>query len=180
MKRMPEGPAYACLAEFASPEALIEATTRARADGYRALDAFTPFPVEGMDELLEFRDERVLWLGFAGACLGFAIALIMQMGTNFNYPLNIGGRPLYALSAFAVIAFELTILFSALSAALGMLYLNGLPRLHYPIFAAPRFHLASKDRFFLCIKAEDPRFAEQTTVQFLHELGAERVELVRA
>ena len=104
----------------------------------------------------------------------------MQMGTNFNYPLNIGGRPLYALSAFAVIAFELTILFSALSAALGMLYLNGLPRLHYPIFAAPRFHLASKDRFFLCIKAEDPRFAEQTTVQFLHELGAERVELVCA
>ena len=177
---MTEARPYGLLAEFESQEALIDALKRARAEGYHALDAFTPFPVEGMAELLEFRDRRVLWLGLAGACFGFATALAMQILANADYALDVGGRPVYALSAFAVIAFELTILFSALTAALGMLYLNGLPRLHYPIFAAPRFHLASKDRFFLCIKAEDPRFAEQTTVQFLHELGAERVELVRA
>ena len=174
---MADAPAFAFLAEFESPEDLIEAIKRARAEGYRALDAFTPFPVDGIGELLEFRDERVLWLGFAGAWLGFVIGVGMQIGTNFNYPLNIGGRPLYALSAFAVIAFELTILFGALFAALGMLYLNRLPRLHYPIFSASRFHLASKDRFFLCIKANDPKFDPEETRQFLSELGAKSVEL---
>jgi hypothetical protein len=175
---MPESLPYGCLAEFESPEALIEAIKRARAEGYRALDAFTPFPVEGMDELLVFQDRRVLWLGFIGAWLGFAAALAMQIGSNHDYPLDVGGRPLYALSAFAVIAFELTILFSALLAGLGMLYLNGLPRLHYPVFSAPRFHLASRDRFFLCVKAEDPHFGEEKTRLFLGELGARSVELV--
>lgn len=169
---------YGIVAEFKTPEALIEATKCAREAGYRALDAFTPFPVDGLAELLEFRDRRVLSLGFAGAVFGFAIALAMQMTASFDYPLDVGGRPLYALSAFAVIAFELTILFSALATALGMLYLNGLPRLNYPVFSASRFPLASKDRFFLCIKAEDPLFAEEETVRFLERAGAASVELV--
>jgi hypothetical protein len=171
---------YGVLAEFESPDALIEALKRTQAEGYRALDAFTPFPVDGMAELLGYRDRRVLWLGLAGACFGFALALAMQLLTNADYALDVGGRPLYALSAFAVIAFELTILFSALFTALGMLYLNGLPRLHYPVFSASRFHLASKDRFFLCVKAEDPRFAETETALFLSQIGARSVELVRA
>lgn len=169
---------YGILAEFKTPEALIEATRRTREAGYRTLDAFTPFPVEGLAELLEFRDRRVLVLGFAGAVFGFAVALIMQIGASFDYPLNVGGRPLYALSAFAVIAFELTILFSGLVTAIGMLYLNGLPRLSYPVFSAKRFPLASKDRFFLCIKAEDPLFAEEETARFLERTGAASVELV--
>ena len=172
---MPEGPAYACLAEFASPEALIEATTRARADGYRALDAFTPFPVEGMDELLEFRDERVLWLGFAGACLGFAIALIMQMGTTFNYPLNIGGRPYFSWPSFIPITFELTILGAVFAAVFGMLALNGLPQPHHPIFNTPNFEMASRSHFFLCIEATDPRYDNQETRKFLESLGPQSV-----
>ena len=169
---------YGILAEFKSPEALIEATKRTRQAGYRALDAFTPFPVEGLAELLQFRDRRVFVLGFAGAVFGFAAALAMQMFGSFDYPLDVGGRPLYALSAFAVIAFELTILFSALVTAIGMLYLNGLPRLSYPVFSAKRFHLASKDRFFLCIKSEDPLFAKEETARFLERTGAASVELV--
>lgn len=171
---------YGVLAEFETPEALVDAIKRTRAEGYRAIDAFTPFPVEGLAELLEFRDSRVLWLGFIGGCLGFAVALAMQLFTNFDYPLNVGGRPLYALSAFAVITFELTILFSALLTAVGMLYLNGLPRLHYPVFTASRFHLASKDRFFLCIKADDPRFTKNETEKFLRNIGASSVEVVAA
>ena len=171
---------YGLLAEFDTPEALVDAVKRTRRDGYRALDAFTPFPVDGLDALLELSDRRVLRLGFIGACLGFAIAVAMQAFTNFDYPLNIGGRPLYAWTAFAVIAFELTILFSGLVTALGMLYLNGLPRLHHPIFSASRFHLASKDRFFLCIKADDPRFGAVQTQQFLRDIGASSVELVPA
>jgi hypothetical protein len=172
--------AYGILAEFETPEALVAAVKRARQDGYRVLDAFTPFPVEGLAELLGFRDRRVLWLGFAGAGLGFAVALAMQVLANFDYPIDVGGRPLYALSAFAVITFELTILFSALIAAFGMLYLNGLPRLHYPVFSASRFHLASKDRFFLCVKADDPSFDADGTERFLRHIGASSVELVPA
>lgn len=172
--------AYGLLAEFETPEALLDAARRAREDGYRDLDAFTPFPVQGLAEVLDVRDARVLWLGFAGGCLGFVIALAMQLGSNWDYPLDVGGRPVYALSAFAVIAFELTVLFAALFPAIGMLALNGLPRLNYPVFSASRFHLASRDRFFLCIKAGDARFDADETAQFLGRIGARSVELVPA
>lgn len=177
---MAEPRPYGLLAEFETPEALLEAAQRAREDGYRDLDAFTPFPVHGLAEILEIRDTRVLWLGFAGGCFGFALALAMQIGSNWDYPLDVGGRPVYALSAFAVIAFELTVLFAALFPAAGMLALNGLPRLNYPVFAASRFHLASRDRFFLCVKAGDARFDAEETTQFLSRIGARSVELVPA
>jgi hypothetical protein len=176
---MPDTALYGVLAEFESPEALLDAVRRSRAEGYRAIDTFTPFPVEGLGELLQFRDERVLALGLIGGCFGFLVALAMQTFTNFNYPIEVGGRPLYPLSAFAVVAFELTVLFAALTPAIGMLVLNGLPRLSYPVFAASRFHLASKDRFFLCVHAEDPRFDKDATAHFLGEIGASSVELVQ-
>jgi Protein of unknown function (DUF3341) len=177
---MADASLYGVLAEFETPEALLDAVRRTRAEGYRALDAFTPFPVEGMAELLEFRDRRILRLGLIGGCLGFVVAFAMQMLVNFDYPLNVGGRPVYALSAFAVVAFELTVLFAALLPAFGMLALNGLPRLHHPVFSASRFHLASKDRFFLCVKADDPRFGRDETPRFLAQIGAQSVELVQA
>jgi hypothetical protein len=176
---MPESRFYGALAEFKSPDALMAAAKEARAAGYRSLDAFTPFPVEGLAELLGFRDRRILTIGLMGAIFGFAAAVAMQVLANYDYPLDIGGRPLYALSAFAVIAFELTILFSAGFTAFGMLWLNRLPRLHYPVFSASRFHLASRDRFFLCVKADDPRFLERDTVDFLRRLDAHSVELVK-
>lgn len=109
---MADAPVYGILAEFDSPEALLDAARRARAEGFRALDAFTPFPVEGLPEVLQLRDQRVPALGLIGACIGFGLAVGMQILTNFDFPINVGGRPLYALSAFAVIAFELTILFA--------------------------------------------------------------------
>jgi hypothetical protein len=177
---VPEPKPYGLLAEFKEPDALVEAAGRARAEGYRALDAFTPFPVEGLAEILALRDRRVLWLGLIGGGAGFMTALAMQLFTNFDYPINVGGRPLYPLSAFAVVAFELTVLFAAALVVVGMLAMNGLPRLNYPVFAASRFHLASKDRFFLCIKADDPRFDPTRTREFLERLGAESVELVPA
>ena len=102
----------------------------------------------------------------------------MQFYINYDYPLNVGGRPLYALSAFAVVTFELTVLFSALSMIVAMLWQNGLPRLNYPVFGAKRFHLASKDRFFLCITGDDAEFDPCQTSAFLKEAGALSVELV--
>jgi hypothetical protein len=169
---------YGVLAEFESPEDLIAAARRARREGYRRLDAFTPFPVEGLAKILHIRDNRPLWLGFIGACSGALIAIAMQAFTNWDYPINVGGRPLYAWSAFAVVTFELTVLFGALVPAFGMLAINGLPRLNHPVFAAPRFHLASRDRFFLCVRGEDAKFDRNATPRFLRSLGASSVEMV--
>jgi hypothetical protein len=152
---MASSSSYGLLAEFDSPEALVAAVRATLGAGYRDLETFTPFPVEGVAELIGVRERRVLWLGLVGGIFGCALALGMQLFTNYDYPIDVGGRPIYPLSAFAVVAFELTVLFAALFPAFGMLYLNGLPRLHHPVFGASRFHLASKDRFFLCIRATD-------------------------
>src|SRR4051794_6755451 len=157
------GEPYGLLAEFETPEALVEAAKSAREDGYRDLDAFTPFPVYELFPVLRLRDRRVLWLGLFGGMFGFALALAIQIFISFDYPINVGGRPLYALSAFAVVAFELTVLFAALTPAFGMLALNGLPRLHHPVFGAKAFSRASKDRFFLCVLATDARFDAKRT-----------------
>src|ERR1041385_8489514 len=154
---MAEAEPFGLLAEFETPEALVEAAREARADGYRDLDAFTPFPVYELAGVLRLRDRRVPWLGLFGGLFGCALALGMQMFTNFDYPINVGGRPLYALSAFMVVCFELTILFAALTPAIGMLALNGLPRLHHPVFSAPQFYRASRDRFFLFALATDAK-----------------------
>jgi hypothetical protein len=171
---------YGLLAEFATPEALVEATRRAREEGYRDLDTFTPFPIYEIFPVLRLRDQRVLWLGLFGGLFGCALAFGMQIFTNYDYPINVGGRPLYALSAFAVVAFELTVLFAALTPAIGMLVLNGLPRLHHPVFGAPSFHRASRDRFFLCVLASDGKFDAGKTRDFLGKLEPASVEMVEA
>jgi hypothetical protein len=170
--------AYGLLAEFDSSEALLAAARDAREAGYRRVDAFTPFPVEGLSQILRIPRPRIALVGLIGAFTGAAVALTMQFYVNYDYPLDIGGRPLYAISAFAVVTFELTILFSALSMLAAMLWQNGLPRLNYPLFGARRFHLASKDRFFLCINGDDAVFDSRNTATFLREAGALSVELV--
>jgi hypothetical protein len=172
------GDDYGLLAEFETPEDLIAAAKRVREAGYRDLDAFTPFPVYELFPVLRLRDRRVLWLGLTGGIFGFVLAFGMQLFTNFDYPINVGGRPLYALSAFMVVCFELTVLFAALVPAIGMLALNGLPRLHHPVFGAPAFYRASRDRFFLCVLASDEKFDAQKTRQFLRNLKPHSVELV--
>lgn len=169
---------YGVLAEFENPENLLAATRKARDAGYRNLDAFTPFPVEGLDRILRLPRPTISFVGLGGAIAGASAALLMQLYVNYDYPLNVGGRPVYAISAFAVVTFELTILFSALAMLVAMLWQNGLPRLNYPVFGANRFHLASKDRFFLCVNAQDALFDERDTIAFLTEAGARSVELV--
>jgi hypothetical protein len=169
---------HGLLAEFDSPEALTAAAKKARAAGYRRLDAFTPFPVDGLAQILRLPRPSISRVGLIGGFAGGGFALLMQCYVNYDFPLNVGGRPLYAISAFAVVMFELTILFSALSMITAMLWQNGLPRLNYPLFAAARFHRASKDRFFLCVSADDGKFDQDRTSGFLRNLGASSVELV--
>jgi hypothetical protein len=173
---MSTAPVYGLLAEFDSPEELVAAGERAYADGYRRLDAYTPFPVHGLAEAIGFRTNRLPLLVLLGGIVGAGVGFFSQYyAAVIDYPINVGGRPLNSWPAFIPITFEVTILVAATTAVLGMLALNGLPQPYHPVFNAPRFALATRDRFFLCIEATDPRFDSEATRKFLEGLGAKEV-----
>ena len=179
MKAAP--PAYGLVAEFASDQLLVDAGRRARGAGYRYIDAYAPFSVEGLSDALGFRGDRVALITLVGGILGGIGAYFLQWYTAvIDYPINAGGRPLHSWPAFIPATFEMTVLGAALAAFFGMLILNGLPRLVHPIFNTPDFDLASRNRFFLCIEARDPRFEPGETRAFLDSLEPMRVAEVEA
>jgi hypothetical protein len=170
---------YGFLAEFNSPEALKECARRARREGFRNMDAYTPFPVEGVADELGIRHSRIPQIVLIGSLIGALGGAFMQWYSSvYDYPLNIGGRPLNSWPSFVVITFELTILFGGLSAAFGMLAVNGLPKPHHPLFNEPRFDYATQDRFFFCIEATDPKFDLEQTWRFLENLKPEGIYAV--
>jgi len=174
-----EAPLYGLLAEFEDPEELIHAVRRARAAGYRRMDAYTPFPVEHLSEELGYRHTILPLIVLIGGVVGCAGGFFLQYWVSvIDYPVNVGGRPLNSWPAFIPVTFETTILVAALSAVLGMLALNGLPMPYHPLFNSPRFALASRNRFFLCIEATDKKFNRETTAKFLSELKAKGVSEV--
>jgi hypothetical protein len=169
-------PIYGLAAEFESPADLVRAARSAREAGYRRMDAYTPFPVEELAEALGFRKSRLPLVILLGGLVGGVSGYFMQYyAAVIGYPVNVGGRPLNSWPAFIPVTFELTVLVGALAAVLGMLGLNGLPRPYHPLFHVPRFALASRDRFFLCIEAADPRFDVEQTKQFLAGLHPREV-----
>jgi len=168
-----EAEVYGLIAEFETPGQLLKAARRAREEGYTKMDAYSPFPIEGLSEEVGFHHTRlpaiVLTAGIIGALTGFGMQYWM---TKIDYPINVGGRPLNSWPSFIPVTFELTILFAALAAVIGMIALNGLPMPYHPVFAAPRFARASQDRFFLAIEATDVKFDRNHTRAFLGSLGA--------
>jgi hypothetical protein len=171
---------YGLLAEFGSAAQLLAAADRARKEGYHLMDAYTPFPVEGLSEALGLRRTSVPLIALIGGLLGGFSGFGMQYWmAAISFPENIGGRPLNSWPAFIPVTFELTVLCASLSAFVGMLALNKLPMPHHPVFSAPRFALASKDRFFLCIEAGDPKFDRLRTAQFLQSLAPYEVTEVQ-
>jgi len=172
-------PLYGLIGEFESPGELIEAARRTREEGYRKMDAYSPYPIHELTEALALPRTKLPLLVFIGGALGCGTALLMQwFASAVHYPLDVGGRPLASWPAFIPVTFELTVLFAAGAAVLGMLGLNGLPMPYHPIFNAPRFALASRDRFFLCIEAKDPMFELEKTSRFMATLGARVVSEV--
>jgi hypothetical protein len=171
--------AYGVVAEFQTPETLLAAAKRANAEGYRDLDAYSPIPVEGLVEAIEWDDNRLGWLVFGGGLAGIATGLGLEWWVSVvAYPHNVGGKPLFSLPAFLPVFYECTILFSAFAATFGMLALNKLPKPHHPIFNSAAGVRASQDRFVLCIEATDPQFDRDKVTRFMETLGADSVEYV--
>jgi hypothetical protein len=166
-------PIYGLMAEFDNPEDLLVAAQRAHDEGYRRMDAYSPFPIEGLADAIGFHRSGLPLVVLIGGILGGLGGYLMQYYLSvIDYPLNVGGRPLHSAPAFIPVTFELTILVAALAAVLGLLALNGLPMPYHPVFNVPRFELASRNLFFLCIEATDRQFDRQNTRRFLESLQA--------
>ena len=170
---------YGLMAEFDDPTTLVHAASVAHAEGFRRMDAYAPFPIEELNDALGSRPSGLPLIVLIGGLVGCAGGFLLQYwAAVIAYPVNVGGRPFNSWPAFIPVTFECTILCAALAAVLGMLALNGLPMPYHPVFNVPRFALASRDRFFLCIEARDPKFDLDTTRRFLETLHPREVSVV--
>ena len=170
---------YGMMAEFDSARDLVAAARRTREEGYHKIDAYSPFPVEGLAEEIGFRKNSVPLVVLIGGILGRMSGYALQYWISaVSYPINVGGRPYNSWPAFVVVTFEMTILFAGLAAVLGMLALNGLPMPYHPVFNVPRFAFATRDRFFLIIFSSDAKYDAVATRAFLENLGPRSISEV--
>jgi hypothetical protein len=173
-------PMWGLLAEFTTPEELLSAAGRAYREGYRKMDAYSPFPVPELAETIGFHRDSVPLLCLLGGLIGGCGAYILQYWINvIAFPINVGGRPLHSWPSFIPVTFEMTVLFASFGAFFGMWALNRLPMPCHPIFNSEKFAAASRDRFFLCIFTVDPLFELDATREFLLNLKAHSVEEVQ-
>ena len=167
---------YGLMAEFDNPTDVVRAAQSVYDEGYRKLDAYSPYPIEELSEAIGFHKNRVPLVVLIGGLLGASGgAALCYWVSAIAYAENVGGRPLNSWPAFIPVAYECTILLAAIFAVLGMIVMNGLPQPYHPVFNAPRFELASRDHFFLCVEAVDPKFDLDQTRAFLSTLGARDV-----
>ena len=170
---------YGLLAEFDDPNSLVQAAKRVYAAGYRRIDTFSPYPIEEAWEAIGHHDRRLSLIVLVGGITGMLSGLALEEWVSaVAYPVNIAGKPLNSWPQFIPVIFELTILFAALSAVIGMIVLNGLPQPYHPAFNVARFEHASRDKFFLIVESEDPKFDRQATADFLKGLNASEVSEV--
>jgi len=169
------------MAEFDSPAAILAAAEKVRTAGYQRWETFTPFPIHGLDKVAGYRNSLVGWfaLVFGGGAFVGTMGMIWYCNA-FDYPLIVGGKPMFSPPMSFVPSYILMILSAAVGAFVGMLLLNGLPRLYHPLLAKARFALASRDKFFLVIGANDKKFSETETRRLLESLGGANIELVEA
>jgi hypothetical protein len=164
-------PIHGLMAEFTTAEAILRAVRAARQEGYKDMDAYTPYPVEGLAEELGLKRNRVPFVVLMGGFIGAGVGYFMQYwAMAVDYPLNVGGKPYNSWTAYIPITFEVMVLVASFAAILGMFFLNGLPEPYHPVFNVDRFARASQDRFFLCIEATDPKFDPRATQLFLEGL----------
>lgn len=167
---------YGLLAEFDTATEMVDAANAIREAGYTKTDAFSPFPLHEIDQALGIRRSRLPFIVLGGGIIGLLSGLALQTYVHvIDYPLNVGGRPYFSLPSFVPPMFELTILLAAFAAMFGMLFLNGLPKPYHPLFNVPRFALATREKFFLVIEADDPIFDYEKTKKFMEDLNPQEV-----
>jgi hypothetical protein len=165
---------HGVMAEYESAQALVDAARKTMSQGFTRVEAYSPVPIEELNDIIHktrtVLPKMVLTGGLTGMATGFAL---QYWASVLEYPMNIGGRPMASWTTFIVPSYELTILFASLTAAIGMIMLNGLPQPYHPVFNVDRFSMASSDKFFLVIESTDPKFGEATG--FLQGAGAKGV-----
>ncbi len=172
------GDLHGLMAEYATAQQLLDAAGQAHRAGFRAMDAYTPFPIEALSEVIcDHHKSKVPFICFTGGLVGALAGFGLEYWTSaISYPLNVGGKPYNSWPAFIPVLFETTVLFAAFSAAIGMFLLNGLPEPYHPVFNVERFReKASRDGYFLCIEARDGKFDRTETRAFLLSTGATEV-----
>lgn len=170
---------YGMSAEFDSAADVLEAAKKVRDAGYRRWDVFSPFPIHGLDKVMGLGNSKVGWFSFAfGAGAFIGTMLMIWFMNDYDYPIIIGGKPMFSVPMSVVPSYILLVLFAGLGTFIGMVALNQLPRHHHPLFARKRFALVSRDKFFLVIGSSDPQFSETETRKLLEDLGGDHIEIV--
>jgi hypothetical protein len=167
---------HGVMAEYDSGQALVDAARKAMAQGFTKVEAYSPVPIEELNDIIHKKRTILPKLVLAGGIAGMSTGFGLQYWASvIEYPMNIGGRPLASWTTFIVPSYELTILFAALTAAIGMIVLSGLPQPYHPVFNVDRFSMASSDKFFLVIESKDPKFDQAGATAFLQTTGAKGV-----
>jgi len=170
---------YGMIAEFTTAAGVLRAAEKVRAAGFQRWDVFTPFPVHGMDKAMGLKNSKVGWFAFLGGVAGYATGMLMIWWMNaIDYPIVVGGKPMFSPHSAFPPSYELTILFGSFGSLFGMLFLNRLPRLYHPLLKNKRFALVTHDRFFVVIETNDPKFSENETRALLEQAGSRHIELV--
>ena len=176
---MNDASVYGLMAEFDTPQELLDGALAAHKAGYKKIDAFSPFPIEGLAEAIGFHKNMVPFVTLVGGIIGGLSGYLLQYYVHvISYPMNVGGRPFHSWPACIIVTFEMTILFGGLSAVFGMLALNGLPMPYHPVFNVPEFAKATDNKFFLVVFASDPNYDESDTRAFLKGLGPRAISEV--
>ncbi|MEP6663795.1 MAG: DUF3341 domain-containing protein [Verrucomicrobiota bacterium] len=177
MNSLPQS--YGIIAQFDTPADAIAAAAKIRDAGFRKWDVYTPYPVHGMDRAMGVKSSKVGWFAFIGGVIGYTTGMVMIWWMNaYDYPILIGGKPMFSPNSAFPPSYELTILLGSFGSLLGMLFLNRLPRLHHPLLKNRRFALATHDRFFLVIETTDPKYSETETRKLLESAGSKHIEMV--
>jgi Protein of unknown function (DUF3341) len=170
---------YGILAEFDSPAAILSAAEKVRDAGYSRWDVFTPFPIHGMDKVMGLKNSLVGWVSlFMGGGAFLSVVGLIWFANTFDYPLIVGGKPMFSVPMTFVPAYIMMIMGAAVGALIGMFAFNELPRFHHPLFQSERFALVSRDKFFLLIGALDEKFSETETRKLLESIGGAHIEII--
>jgi hypothetical protein len=170
---------FGMLAEFSTPADLMHAAEKIRDAGYRRWDVFSPYPIHGMNQAMGLKNSRVGWFGFIGGCTGYTTGMLMIWWMNaHDYPILVGGKPMFSPYFAFPPSYELTILFTAFGSIIGMLLLNKLPRLYNPLQKVPRFAKVTHDSYFLVVETTDPKYSEAETRKLLESVGSKHIEIV--